>query len=315
MATLTTAAASFRAAFTGEVADEIFRNSDPFSLFQSRPASGSTESWDLKTGAATGGTFAEGGAFSAAENNTYSIPALARGHWQATFSVTEDLEATMAISNARVFDAVGLEAAGALAAVYDQATTEMLGATGMGIQLAVDSTGTYAGLDHAAITGWNASENNLAGALTIAALQNALETLVNVERAQPGTAPDLLLTAPNQITNYLNLAGPGAGTSLVRYTRTGAGDASPANVGDERELAMFGTMPIQAVRDLTNTIWLMVKRDLFYIAFWNPSGAVNGILTQDVPKSGHQTETNIAMTAALVCRRPFHTHKETGVTA
>lgn len=315
MATRTTAASSFREAFTGLIADETFRNRDPFGYFPMKPASGDTEKWILKTAGATGGTFGEGGAFSAVESNAYSEPEVARGRWQATWGVTEDLEATMAIGNARVFDAVSLEAQGALAAVFDQATTEMLGTTGMGIQLAIDSTGTYAGLNHATITGWDARENAVGGALTVAVLQNAQEALVDVERGQDGLFPDWNTCAPNQITNYLNLAGPGATTSLVRYLRTGVRDAAVANVGDEREMAFFGQMPIAPMRDLTNTIWLMFRKELVYIAFWNPPGAVAGLLTQDIPKTGHQREVNIAMYAALVVTRPFHCSKDTGITA
>lgn len=315
MATTTTAASAIRQAFTGEVIDNVFRNRTFFDLFPMRQASGAaSERWSLVQTGQTGATFNEGGAFSAPDNNTYAAPAIAKNQWQSTYSYSAALDQDLAIGESRVFNAIGLEAEANLKAVFDAAMATMLGSTGMGWELAVDSTGTYAGLARGSTTGWDASENALGGALTIAALQNAQETLVNVERA---ANPNVCFCAPNQLTNYLNLAGPGAGTSLVRYS-TGPGQGViSANVGEDPSGARFGNQVIKPVRDMTTTVWLMTEMNLWRIVYWeSPAwGSVRGVTVQEVPPSGHSKEINVAWTGALVHSNPFHSHKETGVTA
>jgi len=141
-------------------------------------------------------------------------------------------------------------------------------------------------------------------------LQNAQETLVNVERA---ANPNVMYCGPNQLTNYLNLAGPGAGTSLVRYS----GGPGGTNVGEDPSGARFGNQVIKPIRDMTNTIWIMTEVNLWRIVFWeSPAwGSTRGVVVQEVPPSGHSKEINVSWTGALVHSNPFHSHKETGVTA
>ena len=144
---------------------------------------------------------------------------------------------------------------GALDDLADLMANTFLGSTNNGIQIAVDSAGTYAGLARASITDWASYEEaGGAGALTVAMLDNTWEAVRDNDR---GGKVEALLMPWNQITNFANLAGIGAPTSLVRITTQG--EAPKLGLGFNESGLSFHNARVYGIADLTDTEILMLS--------------------------------------------------------
>jgi hypothetical protein len=159
-------------------------------------------------------------------------------------------------------DVRSIEIAKALEDAWKVMEDQLLGSTtDVGISSIIDSGTTYAGVNPAVNTAWASVEQNQGGSLTVTALQDLYEALVN---SPNGGQPTHLLMPINQLVNYTNVAGvPGAANSAFRIVpgaQNGAFDA-----GVVMPLVTFNGLPVVPVRGMTSTELYMVdvsKMDL-----------------------------------------------------
>lgn len=135
--------------------------------------------------------------------------------------------------------------------VRDLMNTSFMAST-YGLELMVDDGSTNAGIAQGTYTWWAGQVTNHNGALTRAGLLNIHEKA----RDTYGGKTDLILTAHNQATNYIQLTGePNAQNSSVTaelgLIGGGALDIAPSHMG----LSFMGA-PIVPLQDWTDTIWL-----------------------------------------------------------
>jgi hypothetical protein len=314
MATTTTLANDIGVIVGSELVQGFFRNDEFFSLFTQRQAPPDTNyRWHILTAGLTGTLKAEGDAFSAAQSTTNSRAALGYHRHDAVVSVTDDLRAALGPSNSNSYwQSLAQEVVQARAAVQQAIMTRWLGATAGtdGLQLAIDSTGTYAGLDHAAITGWASTETAVSAALSYAALDDLLETL----RDDPiRSKPTLFLMPENQVTNYTRLSGPGVRQTFNIMSPGGQGnnfDIGPSGVQS------FSNVPIQGVAELTDTVILAIKREDAIIQYRDDGNSVGGGWgSEEIPRGGYATQVAINWYGHLAYIAPRYAGKLTGVTA
>lgn len=312
MATTTTLANDIGVIVSTDVVQGIFRNDEFFSLFSMTQATADTNHrWHVITAGLTGTLKAEGDAFSAAQNTTNSRASLGYHRHDAVIRITDDLRASLGPNNSNSYwQGLAQEVMHARKAVQQAIMTRWLGSTAGtdGLQLAIDSTGTYAGLDHAAITGWASLETAINAALTLAALEDHLESLRDDPRR---SRPELWLMPENQITNYTRLSGPGVRQTFV---------ANPMSQGNNYDIGptgvqVCGGVPIVGVAELTDTVILALKRSDAMIRYRDDGRGSLGWGTEEVPRGGYATDVAINWYGHLCYMDPYRAGKLTGVTA
>jgi hypothetical protein len=200
------------------------------------------------------------------------------------------------------------ETAGAYADLEDLMNNTFLGSGTNGILNAVDSTGTYAGLAKATFTDFASFEEAGGGAaLTVAMLDNTWEAVRDNDR---GGAPEVLLMPHNQVTNYANLAGVGATTSLVRFVANGT--APKLDAGWDTTGLTYHNLPIHGIGDMTDTEILMLSgiAQNFLFATIRPIEVKPLAVTDD-----SESKTQISTGGTLVCRNPRTQGKITNLAA
>jgi hypothetical protein len=188
--------------------------------------------------------------------------------------------------------------------IRDVMNTTFQGTGASGIQLAVDSTGTYAGLNRATETHWASYENAVGGAITVAEIATMRENLRDGDR---GELMDTLLVRNNQVRRIQALIGePGAANNSYRSDLTAAS-------GRLQLLPLFsdtkvGEADVVGVPDLTNTIALGLSRRWFWTVVHRPF---------EVEMDRVADDKTAALTTAAVfqCKRPDLQGKLTGLTA
>lgn len=314
MATTTTLANDIGLIVSSELVQGFFRNDEFFSLFRQTQAPPDTSyRWSVLTAGLTGTLKAEGDAFSAAQSTTDSRAVLGYHRHDSVVRVTDDLRAALGPSNANSYwQSLAEQVMQARKAVQQIIMTRWLGATAGtdGIQLAIDSTGTYAGLDHAAITGWAATETPVNAAQSYAALDDLLETL----RDDPiRSKPTLWLFPENQITNYTRLSGAGVRQTLNIVSAGGEGNSFDIGPSGQQS---FSRVPIVGVAELTDTVILAIVREDAVIQYRDDGlGQGLGWGTEEIPRGGYQTDVAINWYGHLCYKRPRYAGKLTGVTA
>lgn len=322
MATTTTLANDIGVIVDSDLIQGFFRNDEFFSLFPIEQAAPDTaHRWPILTAGLTGTLKAEGDAFSAAQSTTNSRAVLGYHTHDSVISITDDLRAALGPNNSNSYwQSLAVEVLQSRKAVQQAIMTRWLGSTAGtdGIQLAVDSTGTYASLDHAAITGWASQETAVNAAQSYAALDDMVETL----RDDPvRSRPSLILMPENQVTNYTRLSGPG-----VRNTFTlQAPGGGPQNfdVGPQRGAILapaqsFNGIPIVGVAELTDTVILFLNMTdcrccIRYRVFG--LGDAGGWQAEEVPRGGRTTQIALSWTGHFCVPAPRYCGKLTGVTA
>lgn len=323
MANLTTAAAAIREVYDPGVVLLTWLNEEFLAAHPKEQSMGDdTYRWTaLRTTNASGGTFSDGDPFPAVGDLAFSQPSLPfNGNgWADGFSITDNLRAALNKPGAQVFPVIQVQAEQCLARLRDLITATMLGATGIGIQLGVDSTGTYATIDRAVVTNWAARETAVGGAQTIAVFQNDREAMTLPDRGVDVTSAGYRwYFPPEQITNHMNLIGTGAGTSLVRVL--GSAGQLQTNIMDAYRGLVLGAAEIFECRDLTNTVIMAAPKtgpEAIKIVYQDePDGRTSsGLKVEDVARAGFEDEVIMSWKGILVVPNPFHCLKDTGVTA
>lgn len=320
MADLTSAANAIMSVITPQLVDSTFLNKEIFDLapkgVQSTSGSGAHR-WVALTGANSSGGTADpnGGLFPASASVTLQQASLTPQLFDAAMRVTDELDAALQ-GSADPVGVLAVEMQSMLNRVYDNFSAMVLSSTApLGIELAVDSAGTYAAVSHAT-TGWGSRETAVGGALTSAVLYNDEEALALPDRA---TSADLSIVSHEQLTNYCQLGGLGNSSiqnSPVRVN-VASGEVGDVNLGMNRRVAYFGQQRIVPIRDLTNTIWLMgVADEVEIYAHERPSlNSVRGLVVENSPRAGYEKKIVGSWYGIFKIANPFHWAKDTGVTA
>lgn len=318
MADLTSAGNAIMSVITPQLVKSTFLNKEIFDVAPGGVGSTSgsgAHRWVVESGANSSGGTADpnGGLFPAAASLTLLQPSLTPQLFDAAMRVTDELAAALN-GAADPVNVLAAEMSSCLDRVYDNFSAMVLSSTApLGIELAVDSTGTYAGVAHTT-TGWASRETAVGGALTAAVLYNDEEALALPDRA---TNADISLVSHEQFTNYCQLGGLGNSSiqnSPVRV-HVSPGEVANVNIGLDRRVAYFGSQRIVPIRDMTNTIWLMgVAKEIEILAHERP-GSVSGLKIEDAPREGYERKVVASWYGIFKIANPYHWAKDTGVTA
>lgn len=199
--------------------------------------------------------------------------------------------------------------------MMDNYTNALLGTGANGVQLAIDSAGTYAGINRSTYSDWGSGETAVSGVLTVAAMTAAVEALRDNDIANTGTRFDAVVMPVNQITNYAALVGPENGTAanrLVRYVAQPGQVAPHIDLGwDDTGLTFMGK-PIVGVPDLTDTVVLFLCNipDDWFLTYTRRLETKELAITDD-----SAANLQVSFGAAFGCRNTRRQYKLTGVTA
>lgn len=268
----------------GSAADVVFRRTDLLNFLASmgmvRPWNGGYPSqWNLIT-AANSATevFSEGQAAPVAGKQTYTRCSLSPFFSRVVCGVTGHVRDQVR-KGGTYDDALAIELQKGTADLMKKVEDTLVGSTqDQGIQSIVDAGDTYAGVAPGSVAAHASLETAVGGALTMATLQDTLETL---SLSPYLSAPTHLLSCHNQITNYIDLTGPGNATAANRLARftppamaqgQGRFDLGMTPGGLNGGVVGFNGMDWIPISGLTNTVIifldanagleLMVYRDL-----------------------------------------------------
>lgn len=316
MATTTTLANDIGVLVGSPVIQGFFRNDEFFRLWTQRQAPADTNyRWHILTAGLTGVLKAEGAAFSAAGATTNSRAYLGYHTHDAVVSVTDDLLAALGPNNSNSYwQSLAQEVLQARKAVQQAVMTRWLAATAGtdGLGLAIDSTGVYAGLNHATVTGWTSTETAHGAALNDTVLGDTVETL----RDDPIRArPTAILMPENQRTNYSRLSGPGI-RNAFNLNAPGTGPAN-FDIGMSPTGDSYAGIPIYGIPEMTNTeIYFVTLADGMIQYRQRAVGdAGGGWASEEIPRGGYVAQVAISWNGHLCYTDPGNAAKLTGVTA
>lgn len=314
MANTTTAANAITPVVPPEIIRGIFTNDTFFQVFEQQISDGDTSyRWNLRTSGVTGQTAVESDPFAAEDSNAYSRPVLAYRLFQSTCGNSDHLKAALKNNQAAYWDALGEEVAEAVEGVKDAIMTQWLGSAGEGILLAVDSTGTYATLDHATITGWASYEDTTSAALSYAMLDDMRESLRDNDRRPKMRKQYIMLAPENQITNYTRLSGPGVRDGFQHFTPSGQ-QPNP-DIGQNVYEAKFGSVPFIGVPDMNDNTIIQCCADDCKIVVQERTSGDGGWVFEEVPRGGFHTLINVSWFGLFVVKDPYRCGKLSAVTA
>lgn len=307
-ATTSTASQALRSIILGDIEETVFRNKHFLKLFRQVPAIGDTGyRWNANTAGNTAvETFVEGQAAPSAGKQTYVQAMVGYLHFRAVLNWTGHLRAALANVEGRYFQAIDEEIRSGQQDLADLMETTFMGTGSAGLQLAVDSSGTYAGINRATETTWQSQEDAIGGALSIANLEDLEEELRDSER---GANPDLVISRQNQFTNYQRTIGPAAASGGVfRIQMDAAAAGTKADLGLVASEGSFAGKRWVCVPDLTNTIVVMLDSRYWVLAVHEDFDV------QDKASADDSVTRHITWRGALVCRNPRRQGKLTGLT-
>lgn len=315
--TTTTLANVLRTVYEPKLADIVFQNNalfqlpgapgegpmgegDPRGLFPVRNSAGGTSyNWPVRYDTTAAAAYSEGQAAPAPGNNSYLNATLAYSagyFWRGVEISGHSVDAMK--DEGAIVEAIDREVMDAARAIQDLINTTFMGTSHL--QLAVDSAGTYAGINRATYTGWGSWENALGGAHSLAACRDMVEGLLDNDRG--ARREDLAFIMPvNQVTNHVALAGAGAGVPIISQ---GGGKLDLGFTG-----ASFQEIPIFGVPDMTDTVILLVHRPSIYWVMHRP------LKFEPKPTAGDSHSFLLTCALQLVVERPDLCAKQTGVTA
>jgi len=307
-ATTTTAANAMQPAVDAEVVRTVFNNESILGLVPRKTIGGNPNyQWNVNSaGNAAAEIYVEGQAAGAAGFQAIvraSVPII---DFRIPVQFSGQLERALATDADRYLDQINFEMTEAQKNLADLITNTFLGTGSNGLDLMVDSTGTYGGIARAGNPWWASQEVALGGALTIVALEDLLMNQMDNDRA---AKPTDIWTRQNQIRNYNRLAGPGASTSLTRFVASSSTGSPPYNAGANQSEVYYAHMPWTGIPDMTTTLLYMLDKSKFFIR------EQEKIKVTQKPYDADGKVFHIEAHMSFVCLSPFVQAKLTGVTA
>lgn len=314
MANLTTAANSLSPVIDPEIVRGIYTNDTFRSIFETITSEGGDSfDWNLMTSGVTGVVATESDAFTAEDSSAYSRPVLAYRLYQATAGESDHLKAAKKNNQAAYWDSMEVDVQEAIEGVNDAIMTQWLGSAGEGILLAVDATGTYAGLAHNTTTGWDSLEDTTSAALSYAMLDDQHEGLRDNERRMAKGTRRAYIAPENQITNLTRLSGPGVRDSFMHVTPSG--QVPNPDIGQDVENARFRGAPWIGIPDMNDNTIINLPIDRCKIINHEREPGDGGWQFEEVPRGGFHTLINVSWFGLFVVKDPFRCAKLSAVTA
>jgi hypothetical protein len=195
--------------------------------------------------------------------------------------------------------------------IRDLMNVSFLGSSYSGLEVAIDSATTYAGIARGSAGYHESSETAHNAALTKAALADICETSEDNDK---GGHTDIILAPRNQLTNYDALTGvPNAANSGFRSI---AGDLSRGfDVSAKPTMLSFQGHPMVGIPDMTNEV--ICGLDLRQTKI-GPNWGLSINRDFDVrgpDMSGDDDVYEVSCAGALICHLTKYNWKLTGVTA
>lgn len=276
---------------------------------------GANFEWRINRATGNSGTeiFTEGQAVPAAGSQTYSNPALAYIYHRSIVEISGhamDQMRSHYISDAQVGSAnLYGEVTGAMDDLEDLYTNTFLGSTNNGLQIAIDSTGTYAGLARGTITDFASFETaGGAAALTIAMMRDTWEGVRDNDR---GGNVQAIIMPWNQTSNYTFLAQGTTTGNFVRHLNE-PGKGPSIDLGVNFAGLSFNGVPIYGLSDLTDTEILMlsnISTDWLY-AIQRPLSRKHLAINDDA-----EARLQLSLASSIVCLNPRRQGKVSDVAA
>jgi len=265
------------------------------------PQGGTSQNWPVRTAVGAAEAFSEGQVAPSPASNTYTTATQSPAYFRIVLQITgHTLDA--AKGDGEIVTIVEREVSDKVRSMRDLINTTMLGSSHLGT--IVDSSTTYAGVNRSTYSGWQSSESAVSAALSASALEDMVEDLLDADRG--ASYEDLMiLMPPNQVTNYLRLAG-WSGNAVVQPTTLtgGAFDAS-----FHRFQASFQGIPIISVPDMTTTEIYCIDRRSWEWYIHRP------LKIEEKPAQDDSYLWHLTCGLMLRCFEPHRQAKLTGVTA
>ncbi len=246
----------------GAPIDTVFRRTDFLNFLMAkgavRPWAGAyPRGWNIVWAAnSSAETFVEGQAAPVAGKQSYARAQLSPFYTRVIAEHSGHV-ADQVAHGGTYADALQIELAKGIEDLWVKVESSLLSTTAdVGAQSVFDAGDTYANLAPGTYTTHASIETAVSGVLSMTVIEDNLEAGALLK-----ARPTDILCCQNQITNYVRLLGPSAGTSLMRYaagtTDYGAmqGGAQGAYLGGAN--AVNG-MPLWGISGLTNTVILML---------------------------------------------------------
>ena len=298
--TTTTAANVLHDVIAPGFVEGVYRQTAPISLFGNPigPFGNTSRIWKLNSSGNTSTSlYSEGDALSGAGNQGWSSasdPYLAvRYEVEATGHAKAALR-----EGARDVDALGEEFILGQQDLIDLVATTIQSGTN-GMETAVDSTATYAGVTRGSATWFESAETAVNGQLAVTDGLNLIETMADNDRGSR-MENSVWLMPWNQYTNMYNLTGGPAAQTI------GDADKVPGYLGQT-----FARLPVIPVPSMTDTVIMLLD-----LTFGNWEMIEHQpLMVHDQGRSGDADLYLVTYMFKLVCKHPKMQGKLTGVTA
>jgi hypothetical protein len=300
-------------AMTG-VIDTTFRNSEVLGLFPPRPLTGgATFNIKMLYGFNSSvGSYVEGDAVGVAGSQSYLTAQWPVTYYKVVTQITGHANDQLKGGNpsAVFFNQLELEFVKGMEDLIDKASNDALG-TGLtapvGIQGVVDSAGTIAGVNRSTFTWFGAYETTDIGTtIALADLDNAEQ---NSRDSDNASNFDEYWTSWKQLNKYKQLVASTAGTSNSILINAADASANGIRLPSVSTPNYIGQRMIRPIRDLTNSIWMGVTRNLLFLGVQRETTTVPLGITDD------STKFLTTMAVGIGTDNPRKHWKVTGFTA
>ncbi len=237
------AVAAIRESYAPGFIDAIYRNNSLLGLFPAPVMSpgDSAYKWKLASAGTAVEDFTEFQPLLNAQTQTYVNASITypyvRGKVHTSGMARDALRSNW-------IDSIAEDMLGVRADMVDLITTNMMSNGTYGLEAAVDSTTTYAGISRGSAAYFESSETAVDGALNVSNLYDLQETIRDNDK---GGNPSLILLPLNQETNLYRLTGQ-------PFTAM----AGPADKAAGLYQQTFAGMRVVALPDWTNTVIMML---------------------------------------------------------
>lgn len=288
-----------------EGATTLWRNNAMLRLFgEPVDVMGDVPRWVVHYAGQSVTEFSEGAAAPAAGSQSYTDAVLAWRYFGVTIRVTGHARDRLRAGNAAPGFGAALPEAMEKAQndlIHGVSTSLMDNAAG-GLDNAVDSTGTYAGLARATYSWWAAYEASI-GTLAESDLETMFAALEDQPRITQGMGPvDMILTTRAVVTTLKGLGHTNAGHTMIRTDM-----GQPLDLGYPTTGTSIQGVPVTVVPNLTSGTLLALRRNLFRIL------RVRDFRVEPLGKTGDYDEFWATCGFALQCRNPYPNGKLTDI--
>lgn len=301
VANLTTMSSGIRELYSQTYIDAVYRNHELFPLLGLTPKphlGGHYLHWVINSAGSTPGVFSEGDSAIDSSNQTYIQPYVSPVYIWNFLRISGHLKDAMV--NGGYFDVIGDQIEKAIADIADLFTTSFLGST-YGLEVAIDSGSTYAGITRGSQTAFEAQETAVSGALSFASVRDMVEGLRdNDVGSKLGPQNGLILMPHNQASNFYDLAGS-KGIPMLSPNDPAQGFSSQSYDG----------IPIKGIGDLTDTVMLFIDK-----SFGNYELVqFRGMDVKAHSNTGDDELIEISGALAFACKNPKVQGKLTGLSS